>query len=124
MPHAVFSYPEVAGVGMTEDELEANGVEYLVGALPYTSAAKGRAIKEQHGLCKFLVAADGEILGCHIVGHQASVLLHEVIPVMRWRNNIESLTNMIHIHPSLSEVIRNTARATKQLVDSRSQNRS
>jgi len=117
MPHAVFSYPEVAGVGKTEDELQAAGDEYLTKSLPYTSAAKGRAIKEQYGLCKFLVAKDGEILGCHIVGHQASVLLHEVIPVMRWRNNIESLTNMIHIHPSLSEVIRNAARATKQLVD-------
>ncbi len=110
MPHAVFSYPEVAGVGQTEDQLEAAGTPFLVGSVPYTSAAKGRAVKERHGLCKFLVSPDGAILGCHIVGHNASVLLHEVIPVMRWRNKIDSLTDMIHIHPSLSEVVRNAAR--------------
>ena len=114
MPHAGFSYPEVAGVGQTEDQLEAAGTPYLVGAVPYTSAAKGRAVKERHGLCKFLVSPDGTILGCHIVGHQASVLLHEVIPVMRWRNKIDSLTDMIHIHPSLSEVVRNAARVAHE----------
>ena len=110
MPHAVFSYPEVAGLGLTEDQLEADGTPYVVGSAPYTSAAKGRAVKERHGLCKFLVSPDGTILGCHIIGHHASVLLHEVIPVMRWRNKIDSLTDMIHIHPSLSEVVRNAAR--------------
>lgn len=110
MPHAVFSYPEVAGVGLTEDQLKRDGASYVVGSVPYTSAAKGRAVKERHGLCKFLVSPDGTILGCHIIGHHASVLLHEVIPVMRWRNQIDSLTEMIHIHPSLSEVVRNAAR--------------
>ena len=63
MPHAVFGRPEIAGVGATEDELERDGVEYLVGSAPYSSAAKGRALKEEHGLCKFLVAKDGSILG-------------------------------------------------------------
>ena len=110
MPHAVFSYPEVAGVGKTEQELRESNDDFYSVSLPYTSAAKGRAIKEDHGLCKFLLKENGEILGCHIVGQQASVLIHEVIPVMRWRNNVTSLTGIIHIHPSLPEVIRNTAR--------------
>ncbi len=110
MPHAVFSYPEIAGVGKTEEELNNEGAEFLIGSVPYTSASKGKAIKERNGLCKFLVAPDGTILGCHIVGHHASILLHEVIPVMRWRNQIDSLTKIIHIHPSLSEVVRNAAR--------------
>ncbi|MCA9322455.1 MAG: dihydrolipoyl dehydrogenase [Planctomycetes bacterium] len=110
MPHAVFSYPEIAGVGQTERELKASGTPYVATSLPYTSAAKGRAVKEQHGRCKFLLAPSGEILGCHIVGHEASVLLHEVIPVMKWKNHISSLTGIIHIHPSLSEVVRNCAR--------------
>ena len=114
MPHAVFSYPEVAGVGLTEDDLEADGTAYLVGSVPYTNAAKGRAVKERHGLCKFLVSPDGAILDCHIIGHHASVLLHEVIPVMLWRNKIDSLTDMIHIHPSLSEVVRNAARVAQK----------
>ncbi|MFT7616806.1 MAG: mycothione reductase [Planctomycetota bacterium] len=110
MPHAVFSSPEIAGVGLTEDELEGGSENYHCASLPYTSAAKGRAVKEMNGLCKFILADDGRILGCHIVGYQASVLIHEVIPVMMWRNHISSLTEIIHIHPSLSEVVRNTAR--------------
>ncbi len=116
MPHAVFSSPEIAGVGATEQELRAAGTEYHAAALPYTTAAKGRAIKEEHGLCKFLVAPSGEILGFHVVGEHASVLIHEVIPVMKWRNRIDSLTDIIHIHPSLSEVVRNTARRAAALV--------
>ena len=110
MPHAVFSYPEVAGVGKTEQELKKESIEYHSVSLPYSKAAKGRAIKEEHGLCKFLLKKNGEILGCHIVGHQASVLIHEVIPVMHWRNNVTSITGIIHIHPGLSELVKNTAR--------------
>ena len=110
MPHAVFSYPEVAGVGLTEQELLESGENYSKVALPFTSVPKGKALKEEHGLCKFLLKPDGEILGCHIVGQQASVLIHEVLPVMRWRNNITSLTGVIHIHPSLPELIQNAAR--------------
>ncbi len=118
VPHAVFSEPEVAGVGATEADLAAGGVAFRAASVPYIAAAKGRAIKEAHGLCKFLVApGTGEILGCHIVGRDASILLHEVIPVMRWRNRIDSLTDIIHIHPSLSEVVRNAARKAAALVD-------
>ncbi len=110
MPHAVFTSPEVAGVGATEQELKDRGVAYLKGTQTFEGVTKGRAIKEAYGLCKILVGRDGAILGCHIVGHQASILLHEVIPVMKWRNDIRSLTEIIHIHPSLSEVVRGAAR--------------
>jgi dihydrolipoamide dehydrogenase len=118
MPHAVFSHPEVAGIGATEQDLRADGVDYRRASLPYTTAAKGRAIKEEHGLCKFLLAPSGEILGFHVVGRDASILLHQVIPVMKWRNHISSITGIIHVHPSLPEVVRNTARKAAALVDS------
>ncbi|MEO0446160.1 MAG: FAD-dependent oxidoreductase [Verrucomicrobiota bacterium] len=115
MPHAVFSYPEVAGVGKTEQELVNEGISYTKGSVEYTSAAKGRAVKEKHGLCKFLLDAEsGEILGCHIVGHQAATLIHQVLAAMKWRNHIRSLTEMIYIHPSLAEVVRNAARVAKK----------
>ena len=120
MPHAVFSRPEVAGVGATEDEIEAAGTPYVSAQLPYSTAAKGRAVKEQHGLCKILLDMEGKILGCHIVGHEAAVLIHEVIPVMAWRNHISSLTGIIHIHPSLSEVVRNVARKAEAELRARS----
>ena len=113
VPAACFTTPEVASAGQPEHALRASGIDYLKASVPYTSAAKGRALKEQHGLCKLLLDLEGKILGCHIVGEHASVLLHEVIPVMRWRNHISSLTDIIHVHPSLSEIVRNAARKAK-----------
>ncbi|MHC4222984.1 MAG: dihydrolipoyl dehydrogenase family protein [Planctomycetota bacterium] len=105
VPHAVFTDPELAGVGRTERELQRAGVDYVKATLPFASVTKGRAIKEEHGLAKLLVARDGSILGAHIVGAHASILLHEIVAVMKWRNDIRSLTDMIHVHPSLPEVI-------------------
>ena len=110
MPHAVFTLPEVAGVGATEDELGRTGTRYISASYPFSNSTKGRAVKEEYGLCKLLVSPDHEILGCHIVGYQASVLLHAVIPVMKWRNDIHALVDIIYVHPSLAEVVRGAAR--------------
>ncbi len=118
VPHAVFTEPEMAAVGQTEDELKAAGTDYVKATLPFDKVTKGRAIKEEHGLAKLLVARDGTILGAHLVGANASILLHEIVAVMKWRNNVTSLTGMIHVHPSLNEVIGGVAgRAVKALED-------
>jgi mycothione reductase len=116
MPHAVFTSPETAGVGKTEGELKAEKSSYLAAAVPYSNTTKGKAIKEEYGLCKLLIAPDRRILGCHIVGQQASVLLHIVLPVMKWRNDIQSLVDLIYIHPALGEVVRGTARKVAGLL--------
>jgi mycothione reductase len=110
MPHAVFTSPETAGVGKTEGELKAEGSRYFAASVPYSSTTKGRAIKEEYGLCKILIAPDRQILGCHIVGQQASILLHIVLPVMKWRNDIQLLVDLIYVHPALAEVVRGVAR--------------
>jgi len=110
MPHAVFTSPETAGVGKTEGELTAEGSRYFAASVPYSSTTKGRAIKEEYGLCKILIAPDRQILGCHIVGQQASILLHIVLPVMKWRNDIQLLVDLIYVHPALAEVVRGVAR--------------
>jgi mycothione reductase len=110
MPHAVFTSPEIAGVGATEEELKKSGGSYIAASVPFMNTTKGRAVKEEYGLCKLLVAPDHKILGCHIVGYQASVLLHAVLPIMKWRNDIHSLVDIIYIHPSLAEVVRGAAR--------------
>jgi dihydrolipoamide dehydrogenase len=117
IPHAVFAHPEIGAIGATEQELRAAGADYVAASVPYTAATKGRALKEEHGLCKLLLDRDGKILGCHIVGQHASVLLHEVIPVMKWRNHISSLTGIIHVHPSLPEVVRGAARKAEKLLE-------
>jgi mycothione reductase len=116
MPHAVFTSPEIAGVGKTENELKAEGRSYFAATVRYSDTTKGRAIKEEYGLCKLLIGPDNRILGCHIVGHQASVLLHTVLPVMKWRKDVQSLVDLIYIHPALAEVVRGVARKVAGMV--------
>lgn len=119
MPHAVFSNPQIAGVGEREDDLKARGADYVKGINPYSSSAMGMALRSNHGFVKLLVEkGTHQILGCHIIGHEASVLIHQIIPLMRLKGKLEDLLYMIHIHPALSEIVRNAARrARDQLVE-------
>ncbi len=111
MPHAVFSSPQIAGVGFTEQELRKKGIEYLKSVYPYTGAAMGEAIEDKDGFVKFLVDKNTrKILGCHILGTDASILIHEVLVAMRSADGtIDRFTNTIFIHPALSEVVARAA---------------
>lgn len=115
MPHAVFSSPQVAGVGFTEQDLRKKGVAYLKSVYPYTGAAMGKAIENNEGFVKFLVDKNTrKILGCHILGTDASILIHEVLVAMKSADGtIDSLTKTIFIHPSLSEVVARAAYAVQ-----------
>jgi len=111
MPHAVFSFPQIAGVGYTEQELKENGMKYLSGKYMYKNSGMGLALGEKEGFVKFLTSYDGKILGCHIIGPEASTLIHEVLPLMRTgSNNLKDIISTIHIHPALSEVVERAAR--------------
>ena len=107
MPRAIFSSPQIAAVGFTEQELIENGVDYLKSSYPYIKTGMGQAIEDKDGFVKFLVnKKDRKILGCHILGTDASILIHEVLVIMRSGDNvIDNILYTIHIHPSLSEVI-------------------
>jgi dihydrolipoamide dehydrogenase len=106
MPHAVFSSPQIAGVGATEQELQAKGVAYIKSIYKYDDSAMGFAIEDHDGFVKVLVdPKTRKILGCHIIGTEASVLIHEVIPLMRAGLGASAITQAIHIHPALSEVV-------------------
>lgn len=109
MPHAVFTDPEVGGVGETEQALRARGAAYVKSVVKYEDVPKGSAMKERHGLAKLLADPSGRILGFHVVGPEASILLHQVVPVMRWRNHVSSLTHALTVHPSLNELVAATA---------------
>jgi mycothione reductase len=130
MPHAIFSSPQVAGVGFTEQELvkkqqennsknnTKNIIDYRKSVYHYINTAMGLAIKDHDGFVKFLIGKkDGKILGCHIIGSQASILIHEVLAAMRGYTDdngdgtIENITKSIHIHPALSEVVARAAAA-------------
>jgi len=111
MPHAVFSSPQVAGVGATESELREKGIDYVVGFRPFGASAMGMALRSEEGFVKFLVSpSNRRILGCHIIGHEASVLLHQVITLMQMKGTLDDLLSTTFIHPALNEIVRNAAR--------------
>ncbi len=106
MPHAIFSSPQVAGVGATEEELKEENVKYAKGVYEYKNTGYGAAILEKDGFVKVLMKrGTREILGCHIIGPHASILIHEVIIAMKAGLGAGGITQAIHVHPALSEVV-------------------
>ncbi|GAA0660656.1 dihydrolipoyl dehydrogenase [Natronoarchaeum mannanilyticum] len=105
MPFAVFSSPEVAGVGATEQELRTADTEYAKRTYRYEDTARGSAMKAE-GFVKPLIDMEGEILGCHIVGPEASNLIEEVVVAMKaGSGTVRDIRESVHIHPALSEVV-------------------
>ena len=107
VPHAVFGYPEVASVGMTEAEAKAAGHQILVGRASYMAVTKGYAMNEPDSLVKVVVDRDNrKILGCHIVGTDASVLIHPIIYLMNTEDQTYlPLAKAQTIHPALNEAL-------------------
>jgi dihydrolipoamide dehydrogenase len=105
MPFAVFTEPEVAGVGATEAELQAADREYATRTYPYEETARGQAMHAE-GFVKAIIDLDGEILGCHIIGPEASDLVQEVVVAMTaGSKTVQDVRDAVHIHPALSEVV-------------------
>jgi mycothione reductase len=105
IPHAVFSYPQIASVGLTEAEATKD-YNILVGIARYSDVAKGEAMQEHDGFAKAIVEqTSGNILGFHIIGPYAPILIQEVIDVMSLNGGVSHLAHGMHIHPALPEVI-------------------
>ena len=113
MPHAIFTNPQIAAVGYTEQQLTKEKIEYEKSIYPYIQTGMGQVIEDKEGFVKFLIdKRNRTILGCHIMGTDASILIHEVLVAMRIgkdEGKIDNITRTIHIHPSLSEVISKAA---------------
>jgi dihydrolipoamide dehydrogenase len=111
MPHAIFSSPQVAGVGKTEQQLRETKVDFSVGRYDFINTAMGEAIDDRVGFVKFLAERKtGKILGCHILGSDAATLIHEAIVAMRSGDGgIRNILRAVHIHPALSEVVQRAA---------------
>ena len=112
MPHAIFSSPQVAGVGYKEQELKASGrMDYHKSIYRYIDTAMGKALEDTEGFVKFLVGKkDRRILGCHIIGSQASILIHEVLVAIKSGDGtIDNISKTVHVHPALSEVVSRAA---------------
>jgi len=114
VPHAVFSYPQIAGVGMTEEEAKAAGIQYVVGVNNYINSGMGMALLADSGFVKILIErTTRKIIGAHIVGPEASDMIHMLIAFMSKQGTLDDLLNMIYIHPALPEIVRNAARKAK-----------
>ena len=106
MPHAIFASPQVGGVGLTEQEAVQLGVSYTVAKYDYIDTAYGSSIEDRDGFVKVLADAETqEILGCHIIGTDASILIQEVVNAMRLRQSVDAITESIYVHPALQEVV-------------------
>jgi len=104
-PHAVYSHPQIASVGMTE-EAAVKAHKVLVGKAEYSDVAKGEAMMEETGFAKAVVEADsGKILGFHIIGPYAPILIQEVINAMASGGGVDRIQTSMHIHPAITELI-------------------
>jgi dihydrolipoamide dehydrogenase len=107
VPYAVFSWPQVAAVGLTEAEVEAQGISYLIGEYNYSDTAKGAAMAEEDGYVKVILASENyKVLGASIIGPFAPILIQEIITVMNAGDGtVHPIADAMHIHPALSEVV-------------------
>ena len=112
IPWVIYTSPEIAWVGQTEQQLKASGRAYKVGTFPFLANGRARALGDTTGLVKMLAdATTDEILGVHIVGPQASELIAEAVVAMEFKASSEDIARICHAHPSLSEAMKEAALA-------------
>jgi dihydrolipoamide dehydrogenase len=112
IPSVVYTSPEIAWVGQTEQQLRAAGVEYQVGTFPFSANARARALGDTAGLVKFIAKKQtDEILGVHVIGPMAGELIAEAVVAMEFGGAAEDIGMICHAHPSLSEAMKEAALA-------------
>jgi dihydrolipoamide dehydrogenase len=113
IPGVVYTQPEVASVGKTEEELKAAGVAYKVGKFPFTANGRARAMLASDGFVKVLADKDTDrVLGVHIIGLGAGEMIHEAAVLMEFGGSSEDLGRTCHAHPTMSEAVKEAALAT------------
>ncbi|MEJ1119408.1 dihydrolipoyl dehydrogenase [Phyllobacterium sp. CCNWLW109] len=113
IPSVVYTQPEVASVGKTEEELKAAGIEYKSGKFPFTANGRARAMLHTDGFVKILAdKATDRVLGVHILGYGAGEMIHEATVLMEFGGSSEDLARTTHAHPTMSEAVREAALAT------------
>ncbi len=113
MPSVVYTHPEVAMIGQTEEQLKASGRAYKKGKFPFMANSRARAIGETDGFVKILAdSITDEVLGVHIVGPQAGTIINELSVAMAYRASAEDIARICHSHPDLNEAVKEAALAT------------
>jgi dihydrolipoamide dehydrogenase len=112
IPSVIYTWPEVASVGPTEDQVKATGRPYKVGKFPFAASGRAKAMDETEGFVKVLAdKATDRLLAVHIVGPRASELIAECVTVMEYHGSAEDIARCTHSHPTLSEAVGEAARA-------------
>jgi dihydrolipoamide dehydrogenase len=119
IPSVIYTAPEIAWVGQTEEQVKSSGRAYKVGSFPFAASGRARAMEAAAGFCKVVAAVDDdEILGVHIVGPMAGELIAEAVLAMEYSASSEDLQRTIHAHPTLSEAVHEAALAAdKRAID-------
>jgi dihydrolipoamide dehydrogenase len=112
IPGVVYTWPEVASVGHTEEEIKAKGLAYKIGRFPFMANGRARANRTTEGFVKVLAdAATDRVLGVHIIGVGAGDMIHEAAVLMEFGGSSEDLARTSHAHPTMSEAVREAALA-------------
>ena len=112
VPGIVYTWPEVASVGKTEEQLKEAGVDYKAGKFPFTANGRARAMGATDGFVKILADAKTDrVLGAHIIGPDAGGLIHEIVMAMEFGGSAEDVARAFHGHPTLNEVVKEAALA-------------
>jgi len=112
IPGVVYTWPEVASIGKTEDDLKRQGISYKVGKFPFTANGRARAIGSTDGFVKLLADKESDrLLGAHIIGPDAGTLIAELATAMEFGASSEDVARTCHAHPSLSEAVKEAAMA-------------
>jgi dihydrolipoamide dehydrogenase len=115
IPGVVYTAPEIAAVGRTEEELKAAGVDYKVGRFPFTANGRARAMRHSDGFVKVLAdSVTDRVLGVHIIGHGAGELIAECCVLMEFGGSSEDLARTCHAHPTMSEAVKEAAMAVEK----------
>jgi dihydrolipoamide dehydrogenase len=110
VPGVVYTHPEVASVGKTEEELKAAGIEYKVGKFPFLANSRARAVVDTDGFVKILADAETDrVLGVHIIGPEAGTVIHECVMAMEFGASAEDIARAFHAHPTLNEAVKEAA---------------
>ena len=110
MPSVVYTWPEIATVGLAEHEVKDSGREYRVGHFPFSANGRARSMGEPTGFVKFIAdAKTDELLGCHMIGANVSELIQEVVLAFEYRGSSEDIGITVHPHPTLSEAVKDAA---------------
>jgi dihydrolipoamide dehydrogenase len=113
VPGVIYTWPEVANVGKTEEQLKEAGVEYRSGKFPFLANSRGRSVGETDGFVKILADAKTDrVLGVHIIGPDAGTLIAEAVTVMEFGGSSEDIARTCHAHPTLNEAVKEAALAT------------